>query len=95
MKKELKGRAMAQAVSRRLLTAEARVRTQVRPCGICDGQSGTGAGFSPQVLLFSSVEITAVAQVSYIIWGWIIGPLVAAVQRQSHLIDMNDVLGFF
>jgi hypothetical protein len=39
------GRAIAQAVSRRLPTAEARVRAQVRSCGICGGQSGTGAGF--------------------------------------------------
>ena len=37
-----KGRAMAQAVSRRPPTAEARVRSQVNPCGICGGQSGTG-----------------------------------------------------
>jgi hypothetical protein len=38
---------MAQAVSRRPLTAESRVRTRVNPCGICGGQSGTGTGFSP------------------------------------------------
>jgi hypothetical protein len=41
------GRAMAQAVSHRPLTAEARVRSQVSPCGVCGGQSGTGTGFSP------------------------------------------------
>jgi hypothetical protein len=39
------GRAIAQAVSRRLATAAARVRARVRSCGICGGQSGTGAGF--------------------------------------------------
>jgi hypothetical protein len=37
---------MAQVVSRRLLTAEARVRSRVNPYGICGGQSGTGTGFS-------------------------------------------------
>jgi hypothetical protein len=36
---------MAQVVSRRLPTAAARVRAQVRSCGICGGQSGTGAVF--------------------------------------------------
>jgi hypothetical protein len=39
------GRAIAQAVNRRLPTAAARVRAQVRSCGICGGQSGTGEGF--------------------------------------------------
>jgi hypothetical protein len=41
------GRAMAQAVSRRSLTEEARVLSRVNACGICGGQSGTGTGFSP------------------------------------------------
>jgi hypothetical protein len=38
------GRVIAQAVSRRLPTAAARVRAHVRSCGICGGQTGTGAG---------------------------------------------------
>jgi hypothetical protein len=37
---------MAQAVSRWALTAEARVRARVNPCGTCGGQSGTGQVFS-------------------------------------------------
>jgi hypothetical protein len=38
-------RAVAQAVSRRPLKAEARVG----PCGIFGGPSGTGTGFSPSI----------------------------------------------
>jgi hypothetical protein len=46
---------MAQAVSRRPLTAEAQVRSRLSPCGLCGGQSGTETGF-PRVLWFSPVS---------------------------------------
>jgi hypothetical protein len=46
------GSAMAQAVSRRPLTAEARVRSRVCPSGICGEQSGTGTGFFPEYFGF-------------------------------------------
>jgi hypothetical protein len=39
-----RGRAVAQAVSRWLPTAAARVRVWAA-CGVCGGQSGSGAGF--------------------------------------------------
>jgi hypothetical protein len=39
------GRAIAQAVNRRLPTAPVRVRYQVRSCGICGGPRGIGVGF--------------------------------------------------
>jgi hypothetical protein len=45
--KKKAGQAMAQAVSSRPLTTEARVRSRVSPCRICGWQSGTGTGFSP------------------------------------------------
>jgi hypothetical protein len=38
-------RAVAQAVSRRLPNTAAPIRAQVRSCGICGEQGGTGAGF--------------------------------------------------
>jgi hypothetical protein len=44
-KQLLLGRVMAQVVSRRPFTVEARVRVGANPCGICGGQSGTGTGF--------------------------------------------------
>jgi hypothetical protein len=43
---------MAQAASRRSLTAEARFRSRVSPCRVCGGQSGTGIGFSPNTSVF-------------------------------------------
>jgi hypothetical protein len=46
------GCAMAHAVSRWTLTAEAKVRARVRPCVNCGGQSGTGTGFSPSSSVF-------------------------------------------
>jgi hypothetical protein len=45
------GRAMAQAVSRLPLTANAQLRARVRPFVICGGQSGTGASFYPSYLV--------------------------------------------
>jgi hypothetical protein len=48
----MEGRDIGQAVSRRLPTAAARVRAQVRSRGICGGQSGTGEDFL-RVLRFS------------------------------------------
>ena len=42
----LEGCDMSRAVSRQLLTAEVRIRTQVSSCEICGGQSGRVTGFS-------------------------------------------------
>jgi hypothetical protein len=50
-----KDRAMTQVVSRRPLTAEARVHARVKPCGICRGQSGTGTGFPPSSLVSPAI----------------------------------------
>ena len=46
---------MVQAVSRRPVTVEVRVRSQASPCRICGGQSGTGTSFSSSILGFCPV----------------------------------------
>jgi hypothetical protein len=60
---------MAQVVSRRPLTAEARVRARVNQCGICGGQSGTGTGFSPSSSAFPCQYHSTVALQTHVIWG--------------------------
>jgi hypothetical protein len=69
------GRAIAQAVSRWLPTAAARVRARVWSSGICGGQSDAGAGFL-RVLRFPLpifIPPLAPQSPSPIIWGCTIG----------------------
>jgi hypothetical protein len=73
------GRGTAQAASRRLPTSAARIRAQVRSCGICGGQSGTGAGFLRVLGFPLPILIPQTAPYSSIIWGWYNRPVVADV----------------
>jgi hypothetical protein len=80
----VRGCAMAQAVSRRPVTMESRVRTQVNPCGICGGQSGTGTCFPLSISFHRRSPYSSSGE-------WTICLLVAAVQRcQSHSIMINQ-----
>jgi hypothetical protein len=76
---------MAQAVNRWCVTAKARVRTPVTPCGMCRGNSSAETGFSPSFSAFSCRYHSAMALHVHYHLGDEIGPLVAAVQRH-HLI---------
>jgi hypothetical protein len=48
----VKGRIMAQAVSRWPLIAEAQIRVRVNACGISGGQRGTETDFSPSFSVY-------------------------------------------
>jgi hypothetical protein len=75
-----KDRVTAQVVGRRPLTTEVRVDAR----GICDGQSGTGAGFSPSSSVFPCQYNSTVALHSHVSpLGWTIGPFVDVVQKRS------------
>jgi hypothetical protein len=69
------GSAIAQAVSRRLPTVAARVRSQVKSCGICGGRSGTGAGLLRVLRFPLPILIPPNASCSYIIRGLYNKPL--------------------
>jgi hypothetical protein len=60
----------------RIPTAEAHIRAQVRSCGICGGQSGTGAGIF-RVLRFPLPILIAptASHSSSIIGGWCTRPI--------------------
>jgi hypothetical protein len=75
------GRAVAHAVIHRLPTAAARVPARVRPCGICGGQSVTGACLL-RVVGFPLLSIPPIAShstSSIIIRGWYNRPVIASV----------------
>jgi hypothetical protein len=71
------GRAVVQAVSRWLPTAEARVRVR-EACGVCCGQSGIGAGFV-LVLRFPLPIVPSISPSSCSPGASTIGLLVATV----------------
>jgi hypothetical protein len=53
--------AMAQVVSHRPLTMDARVHVQVSPCGFCGEHSGTGTDFHQVIWFFLCQYHTTVA----------------------------------
>jgi hypothetical protein len=73
--------AIPQAVSRWISTAAARVRAQVRACGICRGQSSAAAGFIRVLRFPLSIFIPPIApqSPSSIIWEWDNRPVMAAL----------------
>jgi hypothetical protein len=73
------GRALAQAVSRRLPTAAARVLLRAA-CGVCGGQSGTGAGFLRVLRFPLPIIIPPISPLSLSPGAGTIGQLVAAVR---------------
>jgi hypothetical protein len=86
-------RAIAQAVSRRLPIAPTGVRAQVKSCGICGGQSGTGEGFLRVLQLPLPILIppTAPHSSSSIIRGWYNRPISGRRTKwtQSHPTPRN------
>jgi len=60
-------RDMIQAINCRILCAGTRVQIKAKSCGICGGQSGIVAGFSPSTSTFSSQYHSTIAPCSSIL----------------------------
>jgi hypothetical protein len=92
-KDKIRGRTIAQAVSRWLLTA-ARVRVRVWSCGICGGHSGAWAGFLRVLRFPLPIFIPPIApqSSSSIIWGWYNRPVVAAVPSGLSLTQLRIII---
>jgi hypothetical protein len=92
------GRAIAQAVSRWLATAAARIRAPVFSCGIRGGQSGAEVGFLRILRFYLPIFILSIApqSPSSFIWGWYNRPVMVAVPSGlSHPTKNNkEVCGF-
>jgi hypothetical protein len=90
----LKGRVIAQAVIRRLLTAAARVRARVKSCGICGGQSGTGESFLRVFRFPLPIRIPPIApqssSSSYICRGWYNRPNSGSSTKWTHPKEKNS-----
>jgi hypothetical protein len=88
------GRAIAQAVSRWLPTAAARVRARVWSCGIWGGQSGAGTGFLRVLRFPLPIFIPPISpqSPSSIIWGWYNRPVVAAVPSGLSLTELTIII---
>jgi hypothetical protein len=86
-----KGCAIAQAVSRWLPTAAARVRARVWSCGICGGQRGSGASFLRVLRFPLPIFILPISPLSpsSIIWAWYNMPVVAAVPSELSLTPLT------
>jgi hypothetical protein len=88
------GRAIAQAVSRWLPTAAARVRAQVWSCGVCGGQSGAGARFLRVLRFPLPIFIPPISpqSPSSNIWGWYSRPVVATVPSGLSLTRLKIII---
>jgi hypothetical protein len=93
-----RGCATAQAVSRWLSIAAARILPQVRSCGICGGQSDTGASF-PIVLRFplptlspsvAPYSLTILSPTLYLYIQWV--PTTASVRLSGRIVNLNTHL---
>jgi hypothetical protein len=84
---------MAEAVSHWPLTTEVSIHAHVSPCGICGGQSGTRTKFLPSSLVFHhQYYSTTVLHTHILSRGLKTDLLLAAVQMQSHSININKLI---
>jgi hypothetical protein len=87
-----RGLAIAQAVSCQLPTTEGRDWSQDKSCGICGGQSGTGAGFLRALQFVLPIFIPPNASFSSIKQEWYIKPICGRRTEWKNLTPLREII---
>jgi hypothetical protein len=91
-KHNVRGRAVAQVASRLLPTSASRVRSKIKSCRICGGQSGTTPGFLRFFRFFCQLLFRRILYGYLSSWAGTVGPILATRVPSALRLILRHVL---